>query len=179
MSFLDVTTYVTINQSYTSILYKIICFGNNICGMQEHCYQTPITSTQFVPLGTKLRRDITRVHTSNKLSPLTQALALLGLVKNMCVIDMHCNFLLYFKNFMYTCICILCISIFLYQGKDVSSLLSINSRKEIFYESRISFEYTNKQRSCIETVKVSCRVGQTSFKVVDFVNQCRQSGEYG
>ena len=61
-------------------------------------------------------------------------------------------------------------------GKDVSSLLSINSRREIFYESYISFEYTNKERSCIETVKVSCRVGQTSFKVVDFVKQCRQSG---
>ena len=178
MSFLDVTTYVTINQSYTSILYKIICFGNNICGMQEHCYQTPITSTQFVPLGTKLRRDITRVHTSNKLSPLTQALALLGLVKNMCVIDMHCNFLLYLNKLWYKCICNLCISIFLYQGKDISSLLSIKSRKEIFYESCISFEYTNEQRRCIETVKVLCTVGQTSFKVVDFVNQCQQSGEY-
>ena len=178
MSFLDVITYVTINQSYTSILYKIICFGNNICGMQEHCYQTPITSTQFVPLGTKLGRDITRVHTSNKLTPLTQALARLGLDKNMCVIDMHCNFLLYFKKLIYKCICNLCISIFLYQGKDVSSLLSINSRREIFYESCISFEYTNKQRSCIESVKVSCTVGQTFFKVVDFVKQCRQSGEY-
>lgn len=61
-------------------------------------------------------------------------------------------------------------------GKDISSLLSIKSRREIFYESCISFEYTNEQRRCIETVKVLCTVGKTSFKVVDFVNQCQQSG---